>query len=61
MNEYKTDVMKRYKSLTKKEQVAFYNKMKEGSEAARQKLIDSCLPLVIDMAKSFLLQTNTLS
>ena len=53
MNEYKTDVMKRYKSLTKKEQVAFYNKMKEGSESARQKLIDSCLPLVIDMAKKF--------
>ena len=53
MNEYKTDVMKRYKSLTKKEQGAFYNKMKEGSESARQKLIDSCLPLVIDMAKKF--------
>ena len=53
MNEYKTDIMKRYKSLTKKEQVTLYNKMNEGSESARQKLINSCLPLVIDMAKKF--------
>ena len=53
MNEYKTDVMKRYKSLTKKEQVTLYNQMNKGSDSARQKLINSCLPLVIDMAKRF--------
>ena len=53
MNEYKKDVMKRYKSLTKKEQATLYNQMNKGSDSARQKLIDSCLPLVMDMAKKF--------
>tara|TARA_R100000008_G_scaffold16378_1_gene8060 strand:- start:386 stop:1180 length:795 start_codon:yes stop_codon:yes gene_type:complete len=53
MNEYKTDVMKRYNPLTKKQQVTLYNQMHNGCDLARQKLINSCLPLVIDMAKKF--------
>lgn len=53
MNKYKTDVMKRYNPLTKKQQITLYNQMYNGSDSARQKLINSCLPLVINMAKKF--------
>ena len=53
MNEYKTDVMRGYKSLTKTRQQALYIKMKEGDPGSRDQLIESCLPLVIDIAKKF--------
>ena len=55
MNEYKADVMRDYKSLSKSSQHSLYIKMKEGDADARDQLVASCLPLVIDIAKKFAL------
>jgi len=53
MNEYKKDVMRDYNPLTKAAQDTLYTKMKHGDTSARDELINSCLPLVIDIAKKF--------
>jgi RNA polymerase sigma factor (sigma-70 family) len=53
MNEYKKDVRRCYNPLTKKAQKDLYTKMKHGDLMARDKLISSCLPLVVDIAKKF--------
>ena len=55
MNEYKKDVVRDHAILTKVSQRSLYNKMKEGNSEARNQLVASCLPLVIDIARKFAL------
>ena len=50
---YKKDITRKHKLLTNQEQVDLYKKMKEGDEEAKETLIYSCLPLVIDIANKF--------
>ena len=59
MNEYKKDIVRDYTPLTKAVQNSLYTKMRRGDTDARDQLIGSCLPLVIDLAKSFTLLINT--
>ena len=42
-----------YKKLTRDEQVDLFHKMQTGDMQARDDLINSCLPLVINIAKKF--------
>jgi len=53
MNKYKKDISKCYNPLTKQRQRTLCHKMKEGDSEARNVLITSCLPLVLDIAKKF--------
>lgn len=53
MNDYGKDVNRCYKPLTKKAQHTLFRKMKEGDLTARDTLIASCLPLVMDLATKF--------
>ena len=55
MNEYKNDIVRDYTPLTKAVQKYLYTKMRRGDTDARDQLIGSCLPLVIDLAKRFYL------
>ena len=55
MNEYKKDIVRDYTPLTKAVQKSLYTKMRRGDTDARDQLIGSCLPLVIDLAKKFYL------
>ena len=55
MNEYKKDIVRDYTPLTKAVQKSLYTKMRHGDPAARDQLIGSCLPLVVDLAKKFYL------
>tara|TARA_R110002020_G_C16177217_1_gene764501 strand:+ start:102 stop:881 length:780 start_codon:yes stop_codon:yes gene_type:complete len=50
---YKKDITRKHKLLTNQEQVDLYKKMKEGDKEAKEALIYSCLPLVIDIANKF--------
>ena len=53
MNEYKNDVSARYRVLDLKDYSKLHQQMQDGSTAARDTVIESCLPLVIDIAKKF--------
>jgi len=50
---YQEEVKKIYKRLSKEEQRGLYTEMQSGNEEARDEIIHSCLPLVIDVAKKF--------
>ena len=50
---YKKDITSKHKLLTNQEQADLYKKMKEGDKEAKEALIYSCLPLVIDIANKF--------
>ena len=50
---YKKDITRKHKLLTNQEQVDLYKKMKDGDGEAKEALIYSCLPLVIDIANKF--------
>jgi len=50
---YQEEVKKLYHLLTKEQQRDLYDKMKSGNIDARDEIIHSCLPLVIDVAKKF--------
>jgi RNA polymerase sigma factor (sigma-70 family) len=50
---YKKDFSKHHSPLTRKEQIILYNKIQNGDTDARDKVIYSCLPLVIGIAKKF--------
>ena len=52
-NIYKDKLSKIYKSLDKEEQIDLCGKMKTGDIDARNSIINSCLPLVIHIAKKF--------
>jgi RNA polymerase primary sigma factor len=51
--DYKAEVQKLYKPLTKSEQILLYEKMKAGDMSARNELVESCLPMVIKLADKF--------
>lgn len=53
MSVYKQQVTKGYKSLTKSEQQNLFNAMRNGSKIARDTIISSCLPLVMNLADKF--------
>lgn len=53
MDEYRKQVRKSFKLLSVEEQHDLYSKMSNGSLSAREKLINSCLPLVWDIATKF--------
>jgi len=50
---YKQDFSRYHRPLSKEEQRSLYHKMQEGDAEARETIICSCLPLVIDIAKKF--------
>ena len=50
-NIYHKDLTRNHKSLTRSEQVELYEKIKAGDSEAKDIVIHSCLPLVIDIAK----------
>ena len=52
-NIYHKDLTRNHKSLTRSEQVELYEKIKAGDSEAKDIVIHSCLPLVIDIAKKF--------
>lgn len=51
--EYRGNVAARYKELSKEDQKDLYAQMKNGDANARESIIYSCLPLVMDIAKRF--------
>ena len=53
MKEYRDDVFRVHDKLDRKTQKELHLKMKEGDTEARDKVIFSCLPLVLDMASKF--------
>ena len=53
MKEYREDVCKIHDKLDRKTQKELFHRMKDGDSEARDKIIFSCLPLVMDMASKF--------
>ena len=51
--EYKQQVQRVYRKLTRQEQIDLYEKMKSGDNQARDTLIECCLPMVIKLAEQF--------
>jgi len=51
--DYKKQVQRIYKKLTRKEQIGLYDKMQAGDESARNRLVECCLPMVIKLAEQF--------
>ena len=52
-NIYKQDLNRLYKPLSVPQQLVMHGKMRDGDTQAREDIISSCLPLVIDLAKKF--------
>ena len=50
---YQKDVDTLYQKLTKDQQIELHSEIQNGNTEARGKVIHSCLPLVIDIAKKF--------
>ena len=50
---YQKDLSRLYRPLSKSDQAEMYQSMKDGDKNAREDLINSCLPLVIDISKKF--------
>lgn len=53
MKEYRNDIGKVHTKLNKEEQKELYRKIQEGNEEARNIVIHSCLPMVVDIAAKF--------
>lgn len=53
MKEYRNDIGRIHAKLSRKEQKEIYTKMQEGNKEAREVIIHSCLPLVVDIASKF--------
>ena len=53
MKEYRNDISQIHTKLDREEQKKLYGKIKEGDENARDTVIHSCLPLVVDVASKF--------
>ena len=51
--DYKQQVQRVYRKLTRQEQIDLYEKMKSGDSQARDTLIECCLPMVIKLAEQF--------
>ena len=52
-NLYQKDLTAKHKQLTRAEQQILFSKIQTGNMDARDEVIESCLPLVIDIAKKF--------
>ncbi len=52
-NLYQKDLTRNHKQLSRAEQAILHDKIQQGDEEARNTVIQSCLPLVIDIAKKF--------
>ena len=52
-NMYQEDVRKCYNPLSPSEQLVMYSKLRSGDGQAREDIICSCLPLVMDLARKF--------
>lgn len=50
---YKKQLSQLHKKLDRTSQINLYNKIQEGDQDARDKVIHSCLPLVINLAQKF--------
>ena len=50
---YQKDLTAKHKQLTRAEQQILFSKIQTGNMDARDEVIESCLPLVIDIAKKF--------
>ena len=50
---YQKDLTRTHRRLNKDEQAILYQKIQQGDTDARNAVIQSCLPLVIDIAKKF--------
>ena len=53
MKEYRNDIGKVHTKLNREEQKELYRKIQEGNEEARNTVIHSCLPMVVDIASKF--------
>ena len=53
MNEYNKDVSTRYQVLSDKDYSRLHKEIQKGNMSARDTIIESCLPLVIDISKKF--------
>ena len=53
MIQYSKDISQNYQALTRDEQIALYNQMQDGSNEARDKIVNSCLPLAVKLASKF--------
>ena len=53
MKEYRNDIGKVHNKLSREEQKALYSKIQQGDEEARNAVIHSCLPMVVDIASKF--------
>lgn len=51
--QYRNQIRSNYKALSKQEQSVYHDKMINGDFEARETIINSCLPLVYDIAKKF--------
>jgi len=51
---YSADIKQHYAALSLREQKDLYIEIKKGNKQAREALINSCLPLVVDIAKGFI-------
>lgn len=51
--QYRDNIRAKYKALSKDEQLNLHKKLNDGDYSAREDLINSCLPLVYDIAKKF--------
>lgn len=53
VKEYRNDIGRVHAKLSRQEQKELYSKMRDGDEDARNTVIYSCLPLVVDIASKF--------
>jgi len=53
MKEYRNDIGKVHNKLSREEQKVLYSKIQQGDEEARNTVIHSCLPMVVDIASKF--------
>ena len=53
MIEYNRDMTQVHSRIDRKEQMVLWSKIQEGDEEARNQVIYSCLPMVVDIAKKF--------
>jgi RNA polymerase sigma factor (sigma-70 family) len=51
--DYKDQVRRVYKKLSREQQIELYEKMKSGDSQARDTLVSCCLPMVIKLAEQF--------
>ena len=58
MIEYNKDMTRLHSKISKKEQKVLWDKIQQGDKDARNQVIYSCLPMVVDIAKKFRLNNK---